>query len=250
MDEIKIVADEGDDVINFSPEFNDGINIQLTTPKRKAPSRRGRKPRPPKMYQPEEPAMMDDPTMDAFINPSKRQVEEDEMSFGGGGEDLYGDEEESLQDYGGDQQLPPDPQMESVQPSKGYDSVDNEKVDLLSKFTRLDAKGIKLSKRFTAYSDIHEMRTEYQRLTYSSELEASIKFQRRVLMATSTGMEFCNKRFNPFDVKLDGWSENVMENIDEYDSIFEDLFIKYRESVQVAPEIDDTRRICNDVSFY
>ena len=81
------------------------------------------------------------------------------------------------------------------------------------------------------------MRTEYQRLTYSSQLEASIKFQRRVLMAASTGMEFCNKRYNPFDVQLDGWSENVMENIDEYDNIFEELFVKYRESVQVAPEI-------------
>ena len=81
------------------------------------------------------------------------------------------------------------------------------------------------------------MRTEYQRLTYSSQLEASIKFQRRVLMAATTGAEFCNKRFNPFDVELDGWSENVMENIDEYDNVFEELFIKYRESVQVAPEI-------------
>ena len=237
MDQIKIVADGGDDIIDFSPDFNDGIDIQLTTPKRKAPSRRGKKPRPPKMYQPEEPPMMDDPTMDAFINPSKKQVEEDEMSFGGGGDNLYEDDEGSIQEYGDSPQLPPDPQMETVQPSKGYDSVDNEKVDLLNKFTRLDAKGIKLSKRFSAYSDIHEMRTEYQRLTYSSELEASIKFQRRVLMAASTGMEFCNKRFNPFDVKLDGWSENVMENIDEYDSIFEDLFIKYRDSVQVAPEI-------------
>lgn len=237
MDKIKIIDDQGEDVIDFSPDaLNDGIDIQLTTPKRKAPSRRTRK---PKAYRPvpppEEPPIMEDPTMDAFINPSKKQFDEEELSFGGDeGEELYNDEE-SIQDYS--EQLPPEPQQEIVQPSKGYDSVDNEKVDLLNKFSRLDAKGIKLSKRFTAYSDIHEMRTEYQRLTYSSELEASIKFQRRVLMAASTGLEFCNKRFNPFDVQLDGWSENVMENIDEYDSIFEDLFIKYRDSVQVAPEI-------------
>ena len=230
MDEIKIVTDHND-AINFSPDLMDdgGIDIQLTTPKRKAPPRRVKKHRqyvPP----PEESYIPEDPTMDAFINPNKRQADEDEISFGGDDDPEEPYEEETYND-------PPPPQEESVAPSKGYDTVDNERVDLLSKFSRLDAKGIKLSKRFSAYSDIHEMRTEYQRLTYSSELEASIKFQRRVLMAASTGMEFCNKRFNPFDVKLDGWSENVMENIDEYDNIFEDLFIKYRESVQVAPEI-------------
>ena len=234
MDEIKIVSDQ-DDTINFSPDLmNDGIDIQLTTPRRKAPSRRDRKKqitRPKYVPSPEEPYIADDPTMDAFMNPMKRQLDDEEISFDEGSnnnEEEYNGEEYTT--------LPP-PQEEVVPPSKGYDTVDNERIDLLSKFSRLDAKGIKLSKRFSAYSDIHEMRTEYQRLTYSSELEASIKFQRRILMATSTGMEFCNKRFNPFDVHLDGWSENVMENIDEYDNIFEDLFIKYRESVQVAPEI-------------
>jgi len=28
---------------------------------------------------------------------------------------------------------------------------------------------------------------------------------------------------DPFDVKLDGWSENINEGINEYDDIFEEL---------------------------
>ena len=233
MDEIKVVMG-GEDTINLSPDMlDDDINIQLSTPRRKAPSRKRMKQR----YAPPQPppSIIEDPTMDAFINPSKAQIEDDEMSFGGGGSDHYSEHQYDEEQH----QVPltPQTQVESVPPSKGYESVDNERIDLLAKFARLDAKGIKIGKRFTAYSDIHEMRTEYQRLTYSSQLEASIKFQRRVLMAATTGGEFLNKRFNPFDVELDGWSENVMENIDEYDNIFEELFIKYRESVQVAPEI-------------
>ena len=230
-DEIKIVTDDYNETIDFPSDLNEeDIRIELRTPRRKAPIRKKKRitrQLPPEPYLEEE-----DPTMDAFINPAKQQIDEEEMSFGGNEQEEYEDDNEPYRE----QPTYTSP-VNQVPPSKGYDTVDNERIDLLSKFARLDAKGINLQKRFTAYSDIHEMRTEYQRLTYSSQLEASIKFQRRVLMAASTGMEFCNKRYNPFDVQLDGWSENVMENIDEYDNIFEELFVKYRESVQVAPEI-------------
>jgi hypothetical protein len=46
-----------------------------------------------------------------------------------------------------------------------------------------------------------------------------------------------NKRYNPFDVQLDGWSENVMENVDDYDEVFEELYVKYRSKMKMAPEI-------------
>ena len=223
------ITKNNEDIIKFSPEFidDDNIDIQLTTPRRRAPKRKGKKPRPPVMnFQPPIEQPMEDPMMDAFVNPSKHQVDEDEMSFGGE-QDEYEEEEDN---YGYQPHAPSPPVQQD-------ETIDKERIELLNKFSRLEAKGVTMKQRFTAYSDINDMRHEYQRLTYASQLEASIKFQRRVLMAASTGLEFCNKRFNPFDVELDGWSENVMENIDEYDNVFEELFVKYRESVQVAPEI-------------
>jgi hypothetical protein len=36
---------------------------------------------------------------------------------------------------------------------------------------------------------------------------------------------------------LGGWSQNVMGNIDTYDEVFEELYIKYASSVNVLPEI-------------
>ena len=32
--------------------------------------------------------------------------------------------------------------------------------------------------------------------------------------------QFLNNRFDPFDVKLDGWAEQVNEILDDYDEIF------------------------------
>jgi hypothetical protein len=59
-----------------------------------------------------------------------------------------------------------------------------------------------------------------------------------MLMACVTGIEFLNKRYDPFDVKLEGWSESLMENMDDYDNVFERLHDKYSSKAQMAPEIE------------
>lgn len=122
-------------------------------------------------------------------------------------------------------------------PSEGYKTIEDEKADLLNRIARLAKKGLQTSNRLTVYSDIEDIRAEYKRLTYSIEVDQSIKFQRRMLVACVSGIEFLNNKFDPFDLELDGWSENVMENQDDYDGVFEELFQKYRSKVSVAPEI-------------
>jgi hypothetical protein len=122
-------------------------------------------------------------------------------------------------------------------PSEGYKSIEDEKADLLNRIARLGKKGLQTSARLTVYSDIEDIRAEYKRLTYSIEVDQSVKFQRRMLVACVSGVEFLNKKFDPFDLELDGWSENVMENQEDYDGVFEELFQKYRSKVSVAPEI-------------
>ncbi|MDB4675786.1 hypothetical protein OAE98_03260, partial [Akkermansiaceae bacterium] len=123
------------------------------------------------------------------------------------------------------------------QPSKGYTSVDEEKADLINKLGRLEKKGFAVNKRLNAYSNVEELRSEVKRITYSIDVEQSIRFSRRMLVACVTGLEFLNKRYNPFEIQLEGWSESVMENVDDYDGVFEELYVKYRSKVSVAPEV-------------
>jgi hypothetical protein len=164
--------------------------------------------------------------MDAFVNPNKQsapqqQTQDEEIDYG---EELYDDE-------------PMGPGPQEDQPSKGYTSVDEEKADLLNKLTRLEKKGFTVNKRLTAYSNVDELRTEVKRITYSIDVEQSIRFSRRMLVACVTGLEFLNKRYNPFEIQLEGWSESIMENTDDYDGVFEELYVKYRSKVNVAPEV-------------
>lgn len=111
-----------------------------------------------------------------------------------------------------------------------------EKADLLNKLQRLEGKGLQVAKRFTMDNTLEEIKQEYLRLVDSKNLEASLRFQRQALMSVVTGLEWANGRFDPFDVKLDGWSEAVHENVEDFDEIFEELYDKYKERGKMPPE--------------
>ena len=98
---------------------------------------------------------------------------------------------------------------------------------LLMKFEKLKRLGNIKDVKFMA-SDLDEMRFEYNRIMKEKKTESSVKFSRKMLLAFVTGVEFLNNRFDPLDVKLDGWSESVHENIHDYDEIFEELSEKYK----------------------
>ena len=132
----------------------------------------------------------------------------------------------------------PGPGPQSETPSQGFASLDDEKADILNKLTRLSQKkGIHVNRRLNMYSDIDELRSEIKRVRYSIDVEQSVKVSRRMLIACITGLEFLNKRYDPFDLKLEGWSESVMENVEDYDETFEELYVKYKSSVKVPPEV-------------
>ena len=145
-----------------------------------------------------------EPDLDAFVNPSKKTMpppnymNDDEQSDGGFGH-LDEEEEEEMNHSGGFGEG-------GDEPTEGYKSIDEEKADLLNRLARLKKKGHNIS-RLTAYSNISEVRSEYQRIKYSIDAESAIKFSRRLLVASSTGVEFLNKKYNPFDIFLEGWSE-------------------------------------------
>ena len=111
-----------------------------------------------------------------------------------------------------------------------------EKADYINKLQRLEAKGFPVAKRFTMDNALDEIKSEYMRLVDARQLETSIRFQRNMLMGLVTGVEWMNNKFDPFDLKLDGWSEGVHENVEDYDEIFEELYDKYKEKGKMPPE--------------
>jgi hypothetical protein len=112
-----------------------------------------------------------------------------------------------------------------------------EKFKVLRKLEDIERKGAKLTKKYSMESPLAEMQGEYEMIMAEKERSNSCKFQGKMLMAAITGLEFLNNKFDPFDVKLDGWAEQVNENIDDYDEIFAELHEKYKSKAKMAPEI-------------
>lgn len=117
------------------------------------------------------------------------------------------------------------------------DEILDKKREMLYQFSRLEKKGIQLPRKFSMSSSMDEMKAELDRIKRDVEVDASVRFQRRMLMACVSGIEFMNHRFDPLGAQLDGWSESVQDSINDYDDIFEELWDKYNSKIKMAPEL-------------
>ena len=132
-----------------------------------------------------------------------------------------------------------------------FEEIQKRKFDLLCKFERLRDKGVKLPKTFSMSSSYEEMNQEYDRLVYHRKMENSVKMQRRMLVSFSSMAEFVNnKSGNPFDINLDGWSEHMNEEINTYDEVFEELFLRYKDSIDMAPELKLVFMVASSAFWY
>jgi hypothetical protein len=112
-----------------------------------------------------------------------------------------------------------------------------EKFKILRKLESLEKKGVELTKKYSMESSLQEMQGEYETIMDEKSKQNSIKFQGNMLMAVINGIEFLNGKFDPFDIKLDGWSDQIQENITDYDDIFGELHEKYKSKASMAPEL-------------
>jgi hypothetical protein len=129
------------------------------------------------------------------------------------------------------------PELSQQDRPKTYEEIQKDKFELLCQLERLESKGVKLEKRYDMNSDYAEMKHDFDRYSSRRELDQSIRFQQKMLVAGVTAIEFLNNRFDPADIKLDGWSESIHEGIHDYDDIFEELHEKYKGKSKTPPEV-------------
>ena len=149
-----------------------------------------------------------------------------------------GDQGKTWDGYGKFNNIPVNPDIPMTsQPQMSKEEWLREKFKYLRKLEALEKKGVELSKKYTMESSFAEMQGEYETIMEEKTKQNSVKFQGNMLMAVINGIEFLNGKFDPFDIKLDGWSDQVNENITDYDDIFAELYEKYKSKASMAPEL-------------
>lgn len=113
----------------------------------------------------------------------------------------------------------------------------HEKVEMLTRIINLSKNGFTATKEWDVKDDIDEIRYECYRMQRESNSRKSIKIMRRVLVTITTLVETGNSYFNPFNLRLDGFSESMMLNLDDYDDCFEQIHHKYSGRSSVGPEM-------------
>jgi hypothetical protein len=114
---------------------------------------------------------------------------------------------------------------------------------MLKKLDEWTSKGLlKNGSHFSMDSNYEEIEDEYESALEDKRKKDSIKLQGWWFMTFINSMEYANAAFNPFDLNLDGWGEQVNEDIDSYEEIFSELHDKYKGG-KLAPEISLLLRV-------
>ena len=179
----------------------------------------------------------DDDNDNIIISNKQKKDEEEDDDDDEEEEDDDDDEEEEDDDDDDDERSLTSNDSETGVVRRKRDEI-KEKKEILYQLNRLESKGYTIPGNYNMQSDLQEMKHEYERIIRDRDVDASVRFQRKMLMAFVTGTEYLNSRYDPFSIKLEGWSEQVHDNINDYDDIFEELHDKYKaKGKKMAPEL-------------
>ena len=195
------------------------------------------------------------PQQQQFHMPQQQQQfqfqQDDSMGSGGSfgssassssGSGSYESGSESMSSGGSDGGglLPPGFQVPGGPEQLTYEQRRERKINALASLRRLEEAGYVPAgdKQFSFASDLAEIEDTVERLKLQRDLDSSIKYQRKFLIGFANVVEFvCSTEYNIFDLKLEGWSDSIFENITDYDEVFEELYYKYKDSVAIMPEV-------------
>ena len=97
-------------------------------------------------------------------------------------------------------------------------------------------KGLIKSTHYTLESSFEEIEDEYECALEDKRKKDSVKVQGWWFMTFVNTIEYANAAFDPFDLNLDGWGESVNEDLDAYEEIFAELYVKYKGG-KMSPEL-------------
>ena len=108
---------------------------------------------------------------------------------------------------------------------------------MIKKLEEWYEKGIiKNNSHFNMESNYEEVEDEYETALEDKRKKDSIKLQGWWFMTFVNSIEYANSAFDPFGLNLDGWGEQVSEDLDSYEEIFSELHDKYKGG-KLSPEL-------------
>lgn len=193
-------------------------------------------------------------SIEAVEDEIEEPEEEEEYSQDGDQDDDYSqdEQEEYSNDYQEDTYYQQDNVVEDTiiddQPVNNLEILHakqlNTKRELIYKIQQLQNKlyDVEINpKTYTTADSLSELQSEFDRLTIIKNQKSTREWYRKILFGVTKGLEWCNHKWDPVGLKLDGWSTEIASSADEFDEIFDELTEKYGGTFglekKIAPEI-------------
>ena len=126
---------------------------------------------------------------------------------------------------------------------KAFDQLDEQtqrimRMEKYAELISIKRSGISLTKEYNITSNYDEMCFEVDYWNNYQKKKDAVELGKNFLVNAITAIEFLNESYDPFGLKLKGWSESVELNKNSYQSVFEELYEKYKMSGRkLEPEL-------------
>jgi hypothetical protein len=112
------------------------------------------------------------------------------------------------------------------------------RLDMLRKLGELAQYKVKLSQNYNMNSDYFTMKYEYQLHTNIRAKQNFVNWTSSLMLNCIYGVEILNDKYNPFELKLTGWSEQINADITNYYDVFGEIYEKYNKpGKSMSPEL-------------
>jgi hypothetical protein len=185
---------------------------------------------------PEQPKNTTDLGLDLLAN---KTTPDDEYEDYTDDEQEYEDDENDEQEYEQDQVYDDDEYQEDEpeRPVLTLEQTQEKKAYYLHQLGRFTKRGVKHIRQLGMHHSLEDIENEYRRIKKEMEIDSAINYGRQGLMFCIQTIERLNGHFDPVGARLDGWSQQVYTELNNYDEIFEELYEKYHTRVKMMPEL-------------
>lgn len=121
--------------------------------------------------------------------------------------------------------------------NKRKEEIMQEKIEMLTRISNMSRMGFTATRKWSMKDDIDDIRFECYRMTRENNSRKSVKNMQHMLITAATIVEFANSIVNPFNLKLEGFSKNLMLTVSDYDDSLEELHHKWSGKTSVGPEM-------------
>lgn len=121
-------------------------------------------------------------------------------------------------------------------PGMTFEEIQREKANCLSQLKRFEKRGIVVGRRFGMEHSLDDIKGEVYRIKKENQVDAGINYCRQGLMFCVSTIEMANNKFK-VGGNMDGWSHVILNDIESYDEVFEELYEKYYSNMGSSPEI-------------